>query len=72
MATKTLVLNIPLTLSVEVDGDVTPESIREVIASQDVDELDDSFRDAISHYILSGETRSYEVEDEDTTIIIDV
>ena len=71
MTTKTIVLNIPLTLSVEVDGEVTPETIREVIAREDVDELDDSFRNAISHYILSGETRSYEVEDEET-IIIDV
>ena len=69
MTTKTIVLNVPVTLSVEVDGEVTPEIIREVVSSLEVEELDDSFRNVISHYIITGETRNYEVEDKDTVII---
>ena len=71
MTTKTIILNIPVTFDVDLEGDATPETIKDAIANEYVSDFNTLFNEAVDHYISTGETRNYEVEDEDT-IVIDV
>ena len=68
--TKTIVMNVPFTFDVDVEGEVTPETIRQSILSQR-EEYDwtETIKDHIDFYSSNGQVRNVEELDEDTIII---
>ena len=68
--TKTIIMNVAFTFDVDVEGEVTPETIRQSILSEREEfEWTEGIKDQIDFYSSYGQVRNMEEEDEDTIII---